>query len=114
MRCTTLFTLLAASLPLALADVPRGGKIGVAGWTFGRTNCAQDSKDLLEPDGVCVHLPGKRMQISTIGDGCRVFVYQNEDCTGPEMQVYARTQGDEWWSGCTNIEPYYAIKVFCG
>ncbi|ORX91750.1 hypothetical protein BCR34DRAFT_581362 [Clohesyomyces aquaticus] len=111
---TTLLSLLSLLAVTTSASVPVGGKIGVSGWTFGRENCSQDSKDLLEPDGVCVHLPGKRMQISYIGEGCRVFVYEKENCSGYEKQVYARDRGDEWWSGCTDISGYYAIKVWCG
>ncbi|KAF2280241.1 uncharacterized protein EI97DRAFT_429988 [Westerdykella ornata] len=75
-------------------------------------------------DGTCHHLPNSRLDVNEIHDTCRsklivrtveigvslievaVFIYENNDCSGWERQVYA---GET----CIDIKKFYSLKAFC-
>ncbi|KAI4621221.1 uncharacterized protein J4E87_006849 [Alternaria ethzedia] len=74
-----------------------------------RSQCLsnQSGTRYANPDAGCYHLPGQSMDINGIAGGCRVFIYESENCDGRERQV---------GSGeiCVDIESFNTIKVFCG
>ncbi|KAH6665163.1 hypothetical protein B0J14DRAFT_606592 [Halenospora varia] len=101
---STILPILAFTMPMAFA------------WTeekaceFSTTNsifCSSGQHDDSISDAGCFLLHRDMLYVKRIAPTCRVFIYENKDCTGKEKQVYSQK------SECVDIEDYYSIKAVC-